>query len=270
MQLDNPQTMSEILKSTHGQGQSQTQGHSPSQEIRFRCPCCEKLYQTQSDVFSETDPEFDCENCQKSFILLTSVNAFGLFETKSDQYNFSSCPKCNHLMPAASKECPSCGVFVEKYEQMAQAESPALYELNQLWAKVINQFSDDHVHQNFLTQCQQKTALSFAFQKYDELRKTMNYDMVCEKYLKQIELRLEQQLLAKHAPASKDPSRARFKMQLTQWIFAVIGFVGLSLLIFNKIRPTFPNLTGLVVSITVLSFGLWLLSSQNSNKNIKL
>ncbi len=258
MQLDNSQTLSENSKAP------------TTQEIRFRCPCCEKLYQTSGDVFTETNPEFDCQNCQKSFVLTSSVNSFGLYETKSDQYNFASCPKCNHLMPEASKECPSCGVFVEKYQQMAQSESPALYELNQLWVKVINHFNDDQFHQNFLNQCQQKTALSFAFQKYDELRKTMNYDTVCEKYLKQIELRLEQQLMAKHNPVVDKAPRFRFKMQLTQWIFAIIGFIGLSLLIFNKIRPTFPNLTGLVVSITVLSFGLWILSSQNTNKNIKL
>ena len=229
MQLDNSQTPFENL------------GTKSQLEVRFRCPCCEKLYQTQADVFDESEPEFDCENCGKSFVLLKSMNSFGLHEAKSDQYQL-----------------------------MAQAESPVLYELNQLWAQVVGQFGDDLAHQEFLNQCQQKTALSFAFQKYDELRKTMNYDSVCEKYLKQIELRLEQQLLAKHAPPAKAKKSFRIKMQFTQWVFAIIGFVGLSLLVFNKIRPTFPNLTGLVVSITVLSFGLWLLSSQNSDKNIKL
>ena len=103
-------------------------------------------------------------------------------------------------------------------------------------------------------------ALNFAFQKYDELRKSMSYDSDCEKYLKQIEIRLEQQFIAKNQQGislgkqSKSPTGNRF--------FAGIGFLGLSLLIFNRIKPTFPNLTGLVVSITLLSFGLWLFSSQ--------
>ena len=115
-------------------------------------------------------------------------------------------------------------------------------------------------------------ALNFAFQKYDEVRKIVNYDESCEKYLKQIELRLQQQFLAKQTSGELPNQKTAQESKTFQWIFAIIGFVGLGLLIFNKIRPTFPNLTGLVVSITVLSFGLWILSSQNAvrGKNIKL
>ncbi len=266
MQLDN---------SVNSENQSKSQIFH---EIRFRCPCCEKLYITQSDVFTAStgndlmtnaDPEFECQGCQSSFILSKNINSFGLFEAHAKSHTFSSCPKCHNLMPEQSKECPSCGVFVEKYQLMVQAESPQLFELNQAWAKVMTHFNHDQQHQDFINQCQQKTALSFAFQKYDELRKTMNYDAACEKYLVQIELRLEQQLQAKNAPGEINKKSQREKFSVVQWVFAGIGFVGLALLIFNKIKPTFPNLTGLVVSITVLSFGLWLFWSQN-NSNIKL
>lgn len=247
---------------------NQNSNHEVGHEIRFRCPCCGKLYQTQMDVFQEVEPEFDCQGCQKSFTLLQNINSFGMYETKTDEYKFSSCPKCNYLMPAVSKECPSCGVFVDKFQKMAQAESPMLYELNQFWSKVIENFDLDQNHQIFLHQCQQKSALSFAFQKYNELHKTMNYDSLCEKYLKQIELRLEQQFLAKRSLKEKNSNGENSGSHLTQWVFAGIGFVGLALLIFNKLKPTFPNLTGLVVSITILSFGLWILSSQN-RKNFR-
>ncbi len=175
-------------------------------------------------------------------------------------------------MPEAAKDCPSCGVYIEKYQEMVQAESPLLFELNQLWVKVVENFTDDQRHQNFLNLCQQRMALNFAFQKYDEVRKIVNYDESCEKYLKQIELRLQQQFLAKQTSGELPNQKTAQESKTFQWIFAIIGFVGLGLLIFNKIRPTFPNLTGLVVSITVLSFGLWILSSQNAvrGKNIKL
>ena len=246
-------------------------------EIRFRCPCCEKLYITQSDVFISStdssaqseDPEFECQGCQKSFFLSKNINSFGLFETVAKSFTFSSCPKCHNLMPEQSRECPSCGIIIEKYRLMAQAESPQLFELNQAWAKVMSHFNQDQYHQDFINHCQQKTALSFAFQKYDELRKTMNYDAACEKYLVQIELRLEQQLLAKNTLPEKANKTLKEKFSAVQWVFAGIGFFGLALLIFNKIKPTFPNLTGLVVSITVLSFGLGLFWSRN-NTDIKL
>ncbi len=163
-------------------------------------------------------------------------------------------------MPIQSKECPSCGIFIESYQKIIESESPTLFEINRLWAEVLAQFSDDQIHQNFLNLCQKKMALNLAFQKYDELRKSISYDLLCEKYLKQIELRLEQQFLAQNQKPNIPEKKA--KSAFGQWIFALIGFTGLALLIFNKIRPTFPNLTGLVVSITLLSFVLWLFSSQ--------
>lgn len=249
-------------------------------EIRFRCPCCEKLYITKSDIFLgssdtdsntalEADPEFECLDCQSSFILSKNINSFGLFEAHAKSYTFSSCPKCHNLMPEQSKECPSCGIFIEKFQLMAQAESPQLFELNQAWSKVMTDFNQDQHHQAFINHCQQKTALSFAFQKYDELRKTLNYDSACEKYLVQIELRLEQQLQAKNAPLGTNKKASREKFSAVQWAFAGVGFFCLGLLVFNKIKPTFPNLTGLIVSITVLSFGLWLFWSRNDT-DIKL
>ena len=230
-------------------------------EIRFRCPCCEKLYRTQADVFSTEQPEFDCQGCLKTFLLSKKITSFGLYETSAKDNNFLSCPKCTHLMPTNSKECPTCGIFIESYQKMVQSESPTLYELNKLWDVVLAQFSLDQNHQNFLNLCQKKMALNFAFQKYDELRKSMSYDSDCEKYLKQIELRLEQQFIEKNQQQAATLGK-KIKSPNGQWIFASIGFLGLSLLVFNRIKPTFPNLTGLVVSITLLSFGLWLFSSQ--------
>ncbi len=230
------------------------------QEIRFRCPCCEKLYRTLADAFTAEQPEFDCQGCLKTFLLSKNITSFGLYETTPKDNNFLSCPKCTHLMPINSKECPSCGIFIESYQKMVQSESPTLYELNKLWDVVLTQFNLDQSHQNFLNLCQEKMALNFAFQKYDELRKSMSYDSDCEKYLKQIELRLEQQFIAKNQQAHV--LKKKSKSPMGQWIFAGIGFLGLSLLIFNRIKPTFPNLTGLVVAITLLSFGLWLFSSQ--------
>ena len=232
-------------------------------EIRFRCPCCEKLYRTGDDVFTEDQPEFDCQGCLNPFFLTKNTTSFGLFETMPKDNNFLSCPKCTHLMPKNSKECPSCGIFVDSYQKIVQSESPILFELNKLWDIVLAGFSSDQNHQNFLNLCQKKMALNFAFQKYDELRKTMSFDLDCEKYLKQIELRLEQQFVAKSQQDSRPLPKS--KSPTGQWVFAVIGFLGLALLTFNRIRPTFPNLTGLVVSITLLSFGLWLFSSQKKH-----
>lgn len=247
-------------------------------EIRFRCPGCQKLYSTTPDAFEDAEagaakatvshlPEFDCQNCYKPFILTQDKNEFGLYETKANNHVFSECPKCTKLMPLNYEECPSCGVFIEKYQQVAQSENPMLFELNRLWKNVLENFNHDSRHQEFLNLCQKNMALNLAFQKYDELRKTMNYDTTCEKYLKQIEIRLEHQFAQQRA--IDDNVKAAPKRKFTQRLSAWVSLVGFALLIFNKVRPTFPNVNGVVVSITVMAFGLWLVSSQNRD-NIKL
>jgi hypothetical protein len=170
-------------------------------------------------------------------------------------------------MPLNYEECPSCGVFIEKFQQVEKSDNPMLFEMNLLWKNILENFNQDARHQEFLNFCQKKMALNLAFQKYDELRKTMNYDSMCEKYLKQIEVRLEQQFINQRnieANSKIDPKR-----KLTERIFAWVSLGGLALLIFNKVRPTFPNVNGFVVAITVLAFSLWIVSSQNKN-NIKL
>ena len=111
----------ENLKNTHA-----------VQDVRFRCPCCQKLYNTTTDVFLGSAPVFDCTSCKKSFSLISEVNEFGLYKSQMLKENlFKSCPKCSNLRPIQSDECPSCGILVSKYEALQKVESPTLFELNQ-------------------------------------------------------------------------------------------------------------------------------------------
>ncbi len=234
--------------------------------VRFRCPHCQKLYRTNQDVFEGLQPEFDCTACSKSFLLTQEINSFGLYQTnRSSQATFIHCPKCSHLKAQNSDECPSCGVFGTKFEELQKVESPSLFELNQIWQKALVDFTNDQLHQDFLNCCQKKMALNFAFKKYADLQKTMGFDSSCEKYMNQIELRLEQQF---RQPTSAEKLDTKKEILFAHWIFIAVGFLGMSLLVYNKIKPTFPNLTGLVVAITVLSFGLGIVSSQRKSNGI--
>lgn len=238
---------------------------SSEQEVRFRCPHCQKLYRTSSDVFEGSDPEFDCSNCSKSFLLSGQQDSFGLFVTSSpSQKRFDVCPKCSSLKPHKVDECPTCGVFASRYLELQKAESPVIFELNQQWQKVVTHFDDDQYHQDFLNKCHLKMALNFAFQKYSELQKTMGFDSLCEKYIRQIELRLEQQF---KVPDEKSAVKIAedVGMNITQVIFMAIGTIGMVMLIYNKFIPTFPNLNGLVMMLTVLAFGVGLFSNSKSS-----
>lgn len=236
---------------------------SETDSVRFRCPHCQKLYRTSLDVFEGSQPEFECASCSKSFGLTTEMNAFGLYQTLDNGHTlFVKCPKCTHLKAQNADECPSCGVFASKYEELQKVESPSLFELNQIWQKAVADFNRDELHQEFISCCQRKMALSFAFKKYSDLQKTIGFDSACEKYMNQIELRLEQQF--RH-PTSAEKLEEKKQILSAQVLFIAMGFLGMALLLYNRIKPTFPNLTGLVVAITVLSFGLGIVSSQRKS-----
>ena len=240
-----------------------------AQEVRFRCPHCQKLYCTQNDVFEGSplsNPFFDCSACYNPFSLTHEVNESGLYVTSTqNQAQFAECPKCSNLKPLKSDECPSCGVLVSKFEELQKVESPYLFELNQLWQKILADFTSDVSHQKFIAACHKKMALNFAFKKYHELKNTVGFDLTCDHYMKQVELRLEEQFKAQEALnlASSKPRLSR-----AQTLFLAIGLIGVLSLIFNKIRPTFPNLTGLVVAVTILSFGLVFWSADHRHINL--
>jgi hypothetical protein len=140
--------------------------------------------------------------------------------------------------------------------------------MNVLWQKVVSNFTEDQNHQDFLNKCHQQMALNFAYQKYAELQKSLGHDSLCAKYIKQIELRLDQQL---KSPKFNDVTPiANFESQFTgfQLVFLSAGTIGMLTLIYNKYIPTFPNFNGLVLSLTVLAFGIGLFS--NSRRTVKL
>ena len=244
--------------------QSESFSSEGAQEVRFRCPHCQKLYCTNSNVFDGDVPVFDCMACHKSFKLTQNRNEFGLYQAKTmSDMQMVCCPKCSFLKPQKMDECPSCGVLASKYEAIQKTESPSLFELNQQWQKVIAAFENDQVHQNFIGACQRKMALNFAFKKYSDLKQTVGFNTLCEKYMKQIEVRLEQQLQQDQQNTTETQVEKKYwNLTQTQWIFLLSGLTGTSLLLFNKIHPLFPNLNGLIVAMTLLSFGLVFVASD--------
>lgn len=251
-------------------------------EIRFRCPSCQKLYCSDESAFNENSleaSEFECVHCQKAFFLYSTKTETGLYRTELTSFvEFSKCPKCDYLKPYKQDECPHCHVLESKFNEIKKMENPRLYELEKKWNLVVQDLMNDQLHQDFLDLAQSKFALNFASQKYSELQKMMGQDELIEKYMKQIEIRLEH-MVQNRFQQEKNQSETPMTSQtandlLSRWnvltakdLFMAVGIFGTVLLIYNKINPTFPNLTGLIVAATVLSYGLWFLSSQSKNSN---
>ena len=205
----------------------------------------------------------------KEFVLFREKNQSGLHKTseiQSQKMAQVNCPKCKKLKFEKIEECPHCGVLETQFKELQKIENPRLYELNKLWQVVVENMNSDDRHQRFLDLAQKQMALNFAAQKYNDLKAILGEDQLIQKYLKQIEMRLEMQARSKISQAQAQ-SQQKNSLTTSGKIFILVGLVGVFVLIFNKINPIFPNLNGLVVAITVLSFALSMTSGTTQTKN---
>jgi hypothetical protein len=247
--------------------------------IRFRCPHCQKLYFTlKSDFdlkFESLDSklsEFECSNCEKSFALIYNHDDSGLFVTRPVKpIETVHCPKCAFIKNSKSDECPSCGVLETRYRDIEKLENPKLYQLNNLWKKVLIDFEDEKRHLDFINQAQSQQALNFASTKYSGLYELIGSSEQVNSYLEQINLRLKSQVEKKFYEQSavaqnSEIENENWKIPFTSFhinlkTLSLLGAVtGTIILLINKIHPFFPYLTGIVFALTVLFYGLWMLS----------
>ncbi len=244
-------------------------------EIRFRCPSCQKLFCTEKSVFDlhqqvvdqKHHAEFECTDCRQEFLLYSKNDSTGLYVTElKKQKTLHHCPKCTFLKPLGVDECPHCGVFESKYVEIQKIENPRLYELNKAWNTVITDLTSDAFHQKFLDLAQKQSALNYAAQKYSDLKKVMGDDPLLEKYLKQVEIRLEAQIQTKLMQSRVEQSSEDLKYEQSQRLFIIVAVLGTVVFLINKVNPLFPNLNGLIVAVTLLSYGLWFLA-KSSRKN---
>lgn len=241
-------------------------------EIRFRCPHCQKLFCTDQTAFEGLTThahgaDFQCTDCQKDFILSREVLSSGLYATEElRKTQFANCPKCSGLKPVGQDECPNCGVFESKFTEIQKVENPRLFQLNNAWQVILKDITSDSSHQYFLDQAQKQSALNFAAQKYNDLKKIMGEDPLIEKYLKQIEHRLDAHVKSQFLQSRSETPEEQQSLLASGRLFIFVALFGTFILIINKIKPLFPNLTGLVVAVTVLSYGLWFLTRPTVSK----
>ena len=240
-------------------------------QIRFRCPHCQKLYFTENTVFSisknlkfSNSVEFQCSECTKDFLLVNQAENTGLYKTESNiKSSFQECPKCFKLKLKEQDECPQCGVYESQFMLLSKVENPRLFQLNRLWDVVITDLMNDSYHQKFIDHAQRDSALNYAAQKYNDLKKIMGPDPLIEKYIQQIEIRLENQIQTQLKSEENSTKKTLAKYEMFQRVFILVAVFGTVLLLINKASPMFPNLNGIIVSITVMSYGLWFFSKTS-------
>lgn len=140
-----------------------------------------------------------------------------------------------------------------------------------MWSTVVTDLTNDQAHQEFLNFAQSMSALNFAAQKYMDLQKIMGSDDLTEKYLKQIELRLEA-VANSYMSAEKDKygrsssgKKTFFGLEYSfRNIALAVSVLGVFFFVLNVMRPLFPSLNGLLVAIVILSTALWAISKNQT------
>ncbi len=179
-----------------------------TESLRVRCPECRKLYLVQYADIQEVKPRFECVQCRSRFWLSLSdidlsSEIFGIpvqikeppLRAKATEHKnvakeqVQPCPKCGHPTQSGLRECVNCGVVIEKFK--AGLQSPGALpahsrSLELLWKKVIAEYGDESLHNEFLRACQRERNLAYASAQYAQMQRLMPSDEITARRLKEL------------------------------------------------------------------------------------
>jgi hypothetical protein len=133
------------------------------EQLKVRCPACQKLYQVDTEAIYSLTPHFECKACHAVFA-----------------FDF----------PPA--DLNDVAAFLVRNSEPGAKESPAVVlqaqpSLVQLWNQIFEDYEDEDRHDEFIKRCRELDALPFAKMKYQDLQGATGQDPLCEKYLRQID-----------------------------------------------------------------------------------
>jgi hypothetical protein len=176
-----------------------------SESMRVRCPHCRKLYLVQFTDIKESKPKFECVQCRSRFWLsLPDMDLTGEVTglpihvkeaprsksvvEPSPNAAKEPCPKCFKPNVAGATECTHCGVIIAKakealgfIEGVARSETLAL-----LWKKVVGDYANAEVHDEFIRACEKESNLIYASAQYGQMLKLMPSDDVTRQRVTQV------------------------------------------------------------------------------------
>lgn len=235
---------------------------SEQMKLKLRCPSCAKLYQVDTIDIETVSPQFQCVTCDCRFtfayppidpnqILCSIVDASGHIDFQAEH---KSCPKCAALSPADAEECYSCRVIFSKLEGMP--EDPTLRaqpSLVRKWKNLMDDFTNEEKHEEFIRDCHQMEALNFAFSKYNDMKQALGGDELCERMLRQVQRLTEVAVQV----AAKESSVVNEKVRpWTSYIIPGIYILCAILILWGSFSLANRNLVGVGVAVACLLTGV--------------
>ncbi len=163
--------------------------------LRIRCPYCLRVFKAFTNEFEEEQPDFQCSSCQKIFWINTKDTENILLGKPADMRKNSTpapsglgistkiCPRCTEEVPINDQECSYCGVVFIKMIEGAGAS----FQLRGEWAKVVQNWHDDKIHDNFLRSCHKQNELVYGISCYGRALKDNQNNRKAREMIKRME-----------------------------------------------------------------------------------
>jgi len=232
------------------------------------------LYSVDAYSIKESRPRFNCNQCQKVFWisypeclgneeiigfpeewLPTPQKSAQAIKTDSKKQtkvaNGPKCTNCQTVNSPGAKECVSCGIILKKAEKK---ESDPLWfyaskEAKELWVKILDDYENHELHQEFLRQCRKSNQLEFATSRYSRILSTTPQDDIAKKYS------LEILALAGMAFSRAQDVGAQKKKVRLPFAFLIYFLCG-AVIAAGYFLPGFRNLVGIGTSALFLTVAI--------------
>ena len=220
------------------------------ESIHVRCPECTKLYSVDPGTVHTEKPQFECVQCKSRFYFIFPTpegqpearsyligqgprEATPLFLvpqdfTAQDDRRTFACPKCDHRNSLGANECKACGLVFDKARAAffkPKEEVVASKELLGMWARVLEGWAIQSVHETFVQFALGQSNLPFASQQYRRILDANPADEIAQKMRDKI----IQLATMTSVPQKRDPpTRRRFTLPFVVLAVGVV-FVGTGL-----------------------------------------
>ncbi len=226
---------------------------STPESLRVRCPHCRKLYLVQYSDIQESKPRFECMDCHGRFWISLpdmdfSVEVDGLpihakeAPTRPKTENLEPCPKCHKMTSKHRAECAHCGVVMAKFKEMLHFKETGLTRspnLETLWRKVIANYEDSGIHDEFIATAEKENNLGFAAAQYGQMKKIMPFDEITISRIKQL------QAIATSLAPETEPKEEEYHPWRTSKLWQVPLVAAGFLIVVGLTMPGFRNFAGL-------------------------
>lgn len=231
------------------------------ESLRVRCPGCTTLYMVQTKDIRETKPRFECANCHEKFwISFPECTSFeeviGLrwdhwdVKRKSPENDAADCPKCRKPLNPEAQECPHCGVIPGRYLALKTGNRiQGSDRLGTLWRRIIDNYADESLHEEFLKASSIENNLAYASAQYAQILKLAPTDEKAVAMIKKIEALV-------YVPISRNESIRIHSVRkgTATWVYIAVA-AGVVMMAMGAFFPFLRNLTGAGAVVVFLTLG---------------